>query len=72
MRRNRVNNIEPEVALETEAWGNKMIEANPDCPARCGLVTTTAGYRIGGPLAFYYNRRLADVQSRTITALRVV
>ncbi len=35
--RHRVNNMNPEAALEADGWGNSMIEAYTDCPARSAL-----------------------------------
>jgi len=32
--RHRVNNMNPEAALEVKVWGNKMIEAYTDCLGR--------------------------------------
>ena len=35
--RHRVNNMNPEAALEANGWGNNMIEAYTDCQARSAI-----------------------------------
>jgi len=58
--RHRVNNMNPEAALEAEGWGNSMIEAYTDYPARSAFIKAKPARRSRRDKITWATGRLAN------------